>query len=125
VSKAHILGKSGEAGAIRTLEENGYRILETNYRNKLGEIDIIACERDTICFVEVKTRSSLVKGFPQESVSPEKQRRISRTALSYLKEKGLLKRKSRFDIVSIVDTQDQQKADLIKDAFALSPHYSY
>lgn len=62
------LGKRGELAAARFLERKGYEILETNWTCVAGEADIIALEDDSLCFVEVKTRSNAEKGFPSEAV---------------------------------------------------------
>lgn len=57
------LGKRGELAAVRFLSRKGYEILETNWTCVAGEADIVALEEDTLCFVEVKTRSTLKRGF--------------------------------------------------------------
>lgn len=126
MSKQHLyLGKSGEETAVGLLKENGYKVLSRNYKSKLGEIDIIARDKDTICFIEVKTRLSDRFGLPQESVSAHKQRQISKIALGFLKEKNLLACKARFDVISILFTDGVPKLDLIKDAFELSQDFTY
>ena len=71
------LGARGEELAVRYLKNRGYRILERNYRIKLGEIDIIARDRNTLVFVEVKARSSNRFGHPKSAITPQKQRKIS------------------------------------------------
>ena len=78
------LGRRGEAIAVSFLKRQGYKIIERNYRSKLGEIDIIAREKDNIVFVEVKTRRSDDFGLPQEAVSYRKQYRLTKIALGYL-----------------------------------------
>lgn len=119
-------GKSSEGKAISYLKEKGYKILETNYRNKLGEVDIIAKDDSRICFIEVKSRSSLMYGLPKEAVHRHKQFKMSQAAVVYLKEKGLLDRPCRFDVLSIIDNgRDGGQFELIKDAFCLSGNYSY
>ncbi len=124
--KQHLtLGKSGEELAVALLEESGYRILARNYKTKLGEIDIVAYDKDTICFVEVKTRHSDKHGLPQEAISGFKQRQISKTALIYLKKNHLLDKKARFDVVSIIYSENASKLDLIKDAFELDKDFVY
>lgn len=124
--KQHLtLGKSGEELALALLEESGYRILARNYKTKLGEIDIVAYDKDTICFVEVKTRHSDKHGLPQEAISGFKQRQISKTALIYLKKNHLLDKKARFDVVSIIYSENASKLDLIKDAFELDKDFVY
>ena len=83
-------GKAAENAAAEFLKAKGYKILERNYKNKFGEIDIIARQDGVICFVEVKARHSLNLGVPQEAVSTRKQRQICRVAVYYLKANRLL-----------------------------------
>ena len=119
------LGKSGEEIATCLLKDNGYKILARNYRTKLGEIDIIARDKDTVCFIEVKTRNSDRFGFPVEAISISKQRQISKAALMFLKQNNLLDKKARFDVVSIICSENTPKLDLIKNAFELNENFSY
>ena len=119
-------GKSSESQAISYLRGQGYKILGTNYKNKLGEIDIIAKDDNRFCFIEVKSRSSVMFGLPKEAVGRNKQHKISRCAIFYLKERGLLNQGCRFDVLSILDNgQDDGQFELIKDAFSLAGNYSY
>ncbi len=118
-------GKSGEEAAAALLKENGYKILARNYKSKLGEIDIVAQEKDTICFIEVKTRHTDKFGLPQEAVLGRKQRQISKAAINFLKENKLLDKKARFDVVSIICPQDNPELDLIKNAFELDARFTY
>jgi putative endonuclease len=107
------LGTSGESAASRFLEKKGYKVIERNFQCKSGEIDIIAMEGETLCFVEVKTRSNISYGPPYLSVTPQKQHQLSLVALNYL---AKTKRKFsgiRFDVVSI----DRDKIELFKGAF--------
>ncbi|MGD9279831.1 MAG: YraN family protein, partial [Desulfobacterales bacterium] len=76
-------GEQGEALAARRLKKAGYKIIETNYRTRLGEIDIIAKDKDTIVFVEVKSRRSVYFGNPKQAVTLQKQKKISLVALYY------------------------------------------
>lgn len=115
------LGSIGEEAAVLFLEKQGYRIVEQNFRNRLGEIDIIAYDGDTICFIEVKTRNSDKFGSPFESVTIAKQRKIARVALSYLKFKGKYDAKARFDVIAIiVEESSCQNIEIIKNAFEAS-----
>jgi len=101
-----VLGNYGEFLAKQYLQALGYQILEINFRNKLGEIDLIARDGKTVCFVEVKTRDSLDQGEPYEAVNSWKIRKLSRMAASYLKYKfHTLEILSRFDVISIVRHQ--------------------
>ncbi len=125
-SKKNEVGKQGEQLAAVFLKKNGYKVLEYNYRNRLGEIDIIAKDGDFICFIEVKTRLSNHQGTPLEAITTQKQKKISQVALSYLKQKHLIDQYARFDVVSVEKTPDgKEKIDVLKDAFALSEPYSY
>lgn len=83
------LGQRGEICAWHYLTQQGFSILEKNYRNCLGEIDVVAKKNGRLYFVEIKTRRSGRFGLPQEAVDRNKQRKISRLAESYLKEKKL------------------------------------
>ena len=117
------LGQKGEELAVRFLKKNGYKILRRNFKTRLGEIDIIGLDRDTYCFVEVKTRNSLIYGGPQEAVSFFKQRQISKAALLFLKGNHLLDAKARFDVLSIIYSDNVPTFDLIKNAFELEGRY--
>lgn len=95
-------GDLGEREAARYLKRKGYRIRQSQMRNRLGEIDLIALDGETIVFVEVKSRSSITQGAPFEAVTADKQRRLTNAALAYLKRHRLLERRCRFDVVSVV-----------------------
>ena len=113
------LGRRGEELALRFLKKSGYKIIERNYVCKMGEMDIIAQEKDTLVFVEVKTRTSMDFGPPQLAVNPTKQMQLSKVALNFLKEKRLEDVKARFDVVAIVLKPAGEEVELIKDAFDL------
>ncbi len=112
------LGDRGERLAAHYLKRQGLKVLARQFRVRHGEIDIIAREGDTLVFVEVKTRR---KGQPAEAVTLEKQRRITRTSLAFLRRHGLLDAAipCRFDIVAIVWANDRQPATLehLRNAF--------
>jgi len=111
---AKVLGIQGEAIAKEYLIAKGYNILETNYKNKIGEIDIIAKINKTIVFVEVKARQSLKFGHPREAVNYYKQQKIKNVAIGYLKFKGLYEKINiRFDVIDILD----DKITHIENAF--------
>jgi putative endonuclease len=113
-------GKTGEAIAVRFLRQRGYRILEQNYRTVLGEIDIIAKDRDTLVFVEVKARKSIRFGNPKAAVTVRKQRKLSMVALHYLKSTAQSRVKARFDVVAIRSADAVPKIELVKNAFELA-----
>ena len=118
------LGKLGEDEALDFLVKNGYKIIARNYRTRLGEVDIIASDRDTFCFVEVKARRSCIRGTPAEAVSRKKENQISKAALHFIKDKGLWGKKARFDVVSVIYSGGMVKLDLIKNAFELNERFS-
>lgn len=100
------LGKQGEDLAATYLKSHGVDIIKRNYRQKSGEIDIIARDQECLVFVEVKTRKSLRYGQPFEAVTPKKQAQISRIALDYMTRNKLSDQAVRFDVVSIVMCKD-------------------
>ncbi len=114
------LGRRGEEVALRFLKKKGYRIIEKNYVCKMGEMDIIAKEKDTLAFIEVKARTSREFGPPQLAVNDWKQRQLSKIALNYLKEKRLEDVKARFDVVAIFLGQKDEEIELIRNAFDLN-----
>jgi putative endonuclease len=120
-----ILGKDAESRASGFLKRNGYKILRINYKNRLGEIDIIAQEDDVLCFVEVKCRRSDRFGSGLEAVTRLKQKKLSEVALVFLKENKLLDRSSRFDVVSIDYSLGVEKIGLIRNAFDSSERFGY
>ena len=113
-------GKKSESIAVRHLKKRGYKILEQNYRTKLGEIDIIAKDKNTLVFVEVKSRRSGDFGNPKWAITPKKQRTISMVALYYLKTTNQFNIKARFDVVTIIAASDNPEIEIIKNAFELA-----
>ena len=97
-----ILGLSGEVQARQFLLDNGYKILETNYTTKIGEIDIIAKINDVTVFVEVKDRQTKRFGLPREAVTPHKQNKIRMVAMQYMLSHKLMDSKVRFDCIEIL-----------------------
>ncbi len=116
-----VLGKNAEDLAVDFLKRQGYRIIERNFRSRFGEIDAIAQDGDTLCFVEVKSRTTTEQGTPSEAVTFFKQRRLSKLALVYLKKRcGTLERKARFDVVSVLfEDHEKPVIEVMKNAFEL------
>lgn len=108
-------GREGEEMAVEYLSINGYNILERNYRNRFGEIDLIAKDGKTVVFIEVKRRNTDSYGLPVESVDIKKQKRLSKAAAAYITEKRITNSPCRFDVVSIYN----DRIELFKDAFDL------
>lgn len=113
------VGKKGEGLAAEFLRKNGYRIVENNFRNKYGEIDIIAIDGKTLAFIEVKTKTNDKFGPPKMAVGLKKQRQISKAALAYLTQKKLNNNPARFDVVGISMADNKTSIELIKNAFEL------
>jgi putative endonuclease len=112
-------GKKGEDIAAAYLRKGGYRIVERNYRCLYGEIDIIAMDAGDVVFIEVKSRKSDNFGSPEEAVGITKQIKISKVALNYLQEKGLIDHNARFDIVAVKFMPQGNGVKIIKNAFDL------
>lgn len=113
------VGRYGEDVVTEFLQKSGYTILDKNFRCRLGEIDIIAKEMDTIAFIEVKTRKNLAFGYPSESVTQSKQMRIRRVAQYYILKYGLSNKLFRFDVVEVYINSNNtvEKINVIKNAF--------
>lgn len=124
------VGKVGEAAAVALLERRGYTVIDTNVRfgaksGLIGELDIVAWNADTLCFVEVKTRRGTVgRVAPGENVTPAKQKQIARLARAYLAKSGLGDDDSlslRFDVVAVVMAPGESgqvlRAELLPGAF--------
>ncbi len=120
-------GASGEKLAGRYLRQHGYKILHRNFRGRSGgEIDIVCRDGDTLVFVEVKTRSREDYGRPFDAVGREKQKRISRGALAWLRMLDNPEILFRFDVVEVIVTEGAEaRVELIRDAFPLAEPYIY
>lgn len=116
------LGNTGETAAAGYLEGRGYRILQRNYRNPMGEIDLVARDHKTLVFVEVKTRRSQRFGSAKTWVTEKKQRRLSLVALVYLKQTGQMNTRARFDVVTVDATMDPPQIEVIQNAFELTAY---
>jgi len=107
------LGDYGEKLAVNYLKKRGYKIVKTNYKIRIGEIDIIALDGEFLVFVEVKYRSTALYGMPNEAVDKYKREKIKRVALYYLMQKDMLEAYVRFDVVQILGDEIQ----LFQNAF--------
>ncbi len=96
------VGYVGEGIAANFLRKKGYRILERNFKARYGEIDIIAIDKDTLVFVEVKTRTGTQFGTPEEAITPWKLREVAKTAEFYASLHPELPQGLRIDVVGIV-----------------------
>lgn len=118
---ARARGKVGEDAAVRWLERQGYRIVERNVVNHAGELDIVARDGETLCFLEIKARSSGAYGPAIAAVDARKQRRISRAAALYIAVKGLHNAPCRFDVLGLDWEGQGWRYTLVRNAFPYSP----
>lgn len=114
------VGARGEDAAAAYLERVGMQIVDRNWRNGRGELDIVALDGDTLVVCEVKTRTTSGQGTPEEAVSPAKRRRLIRLAQAYVAAAGLEPAAVRFDVIAIrVLGPDRALLRHHRDAFAL------
>ncbi len=106
------VGQKGEQAARDYLEKQGYSIIETNYRCRLGEIDIIARDEDMVVIVEVRAKTGLNFGRPEESINQEKARKLHRLALQYIQSNYHREISSRIDLVAVMI---EKSSGLVKD----------
>ncbi len=123
-SSSRARGRVGEDAAADWLVRHGYRIVARNVTTKVGEIDIVAAEGDTLCFVEVKARATDAYGPAIEAVTPAKMRRIARAAALYLSRRpgrGRAEPVCRFDVLGMDKKADGWHFTLVRNAFEAPP----
>ena len=108
-------GTRGEAIVCQKLEKRGFRILKRNMREKFAEIDIVAKDGDTLCFIEVRTRQNTRLGHPVETVTHQKQQSIRRAAEAFLSRHNVTATPIRFDVATIV--WDGMEFEYFENAF--------
>ena len=111
------LGKTGEDLACAELETRGYEIIERRYRQRAGEIDIVARDGPTLVFVEVKARESREFGDAAEAVTAFKRRRLVQLALDYMTRQHVSNCPCRFDVVAIHLEAGQPAIEVFQNAF--------
>ena len=113
------LGQRGERAAANYLKRRGMHIVARGDRAKLGEIDLVAVDRRTVVFVEVKTRSTHDAGHPADAVDRNKQRRLTRAARGFIKRHNLEESSARFDVIAITwpDSKKQPVIEHFRGAF--------
>lgn len=120
------VGKRGEDLAADYLIKQGSKILERNYRQRCGEIDIIARDGKTLVFIEVKTRRSNTFGSPFDAITPKKQQQIATTAKDYLCRKKLFNKPARFDVIGVTLLPGKKpKIEIVTNAFELPGKYYF
>jgi putative endonuclease len=116
-----MLGAWGEEQAARFLQEKGLRIIERGFLTRWGEIDLIARDKDTVVFVEVKSRTRASQPSAADAISPAKQKKLIKAALIYMKKHRLENAALRFDVVLI----EGSAIEWLRDAFEGSLGYTY
>ena len=121
MTKARLaLGKLGEDLALKKIKRLGYKCIARNYRCPLGEIDIIAKDKDCLVFIEIKTRKGKSLGYAKEAINARKKRQLSKVALAYMKANDCCDVKSRFDVVAINLYEGREQIEVIRNAFDLA-----
>ncbi|MBW2065889.1 MAG: YraN family protein [Deltaproteobacteria bacterium] len=113
------LGRLGEELAYRRVKSLGYKCIERNYRCPMGEVDLIAKDKDTLVFIEIRTRKGRSIPLAKESVDRKKRRKLSKVALQYMKEKNCFNIQSRFDVVVVGIEGRERQIEVIQNAFDL------
>jgi putative endonuclease len=119
VDHRQTLGKWGEDLACAELVRRGYAVLARRYRTRLGEIDIICRDGETLVFVEVKARANRRFGGGAAAITLAKQRRMAHMALDFLARAGLTMRPCRFDVVVVDVSPDRVRVDVFANAFVV------
>ena len=123
----HIRGRLGEDAACRFLRKRGYKVLYRNFKGRTGgEIDIVCRDRDTLVFIEVKTRENEDLRRPVDFIKEFQKRQISRGALAWLRMLDNPEIPFRFDVVEVIaEGEGKPRCELIQNAFELSAPYMY
>lgn len=116
-----MIGSDGEEKAVQYLVQQGCSIIMTNYTCKIGEIDIIAKDEETVLFIEVKWRKNIKMGRPYEAVNYPKQMKVIKSAMLYAQQKNLFEKPMRFDVIEIVG----EEISWLKNAFYLENNLKY
>ena len=114
------LGRRGEELALNKIKRLGYTCIARNYRCALGEVDLIAKDGDTLVFIETKTRKGASLAYAKEAIDARKRRQLSKVALAFMKANNCCEVKSRFDVVAVSLQGNQERIEVIKNAFELA-----
>ncbi len=112
-------GRSAEEAGVAWLETQGFRILSRNVSTRAGEIDVVALDNDTLCFVEIKARASTAYGAAVSAVPAKKQRRLARAAQLFLAAEPY-GGPCRFDVLAMDRDAAEWRFTLVRDAFELA-----
>lgn len=113
-------GRRGEAAAAKYYLDRGCRLLAHNFRTRMGELDLVLCEGETVVICEVKTRTPGSFGTPGEAVNAAKQKRLILAAKRFLQQNGLLDAPVRFDVAEVTPTENGWRVHCIRAAFEVS-----
>jgi putative endonuclease len=113
-------GRGAEDAAARWLEDQGFRVVARNHATRRGEVDLVCMEADTLCFVEVRSRSSAAFGSPSRTVDASKARRVVAAATDWAVRNGGLDRAIRFDVVAVDLSGPAPRFELVRSAFDAS-----
>ncbi|MDD3839627.1 MAG: YraN family protein [Clostridia bacterium] len=120
-NKNKLVGLEGEIIALNYLRKKGYKIIEKNFRCKVGEVDLVCMEGEYLVFVEVKTRSTFRYGRPSDAINYYKQMKYPAIATIFIKMNKMFDTPVRFDIVEVIRVdKDKYEINLIKNAFDAS-----
>lgn len=113
------VGQIGEKIAQDFLKNKGLKLIEANFNCRYGELDLIMADKDTLVFVEVKYRSSRAYGGALHAISPTKKKKLIRTALFYMQQKGMSNNPARFDVIAINNSGNKDDNEIlwIENAF--------
>lgn len=115
--KRHDLGKKSEDLALAYLRKLRHKPVDRNVRSRIGEVDLVTLDKKTLVFTEVRAKSGLSHGSPEETIDRRKQSRIKKVAETYLYRKGWEDREVRFDVVTLVWDGEAYDLSYYKDAF--------
>lgn len=113
------LGRIGEDIALKKIKDLGYKKIAQNYRCPLGELDLIARDKDCLVFIEIKTRRGKSTAWAKEAVDERKRRKLSLLAMAYMKSHGLQEVRARFDVVAVCLDEGRPQVEVIQNAFEL------
>lgn len=111
------LGAYGEVLSRKHLINKGYLLLKNNFKNRFGEIDIIAQQNNVMVFIEVKTRNNIIYGLPREAVNYGKQLKIKKVAQQYIQQQKIRDMNFRFDVIEVLWIKDKYEINHIENAF--------
>jgi len=111
------LGAYGELLSRKYLINKGYLLLKNNFKNRFGEIDIIAQQNNVMVFIEVKTRKNTIYGLPREAVNYRKQLKIKKVAQQYIQQQKIRDMNFRFDVIEVLWIKDKYEINHIENAF--------